>query len=103
MTSPVSRSTSIIPSSPLAECPVLVNPDNGIVAVTGNLRGDMATYSCNAGYELVGEPLRVCDEQGEWSGTAPTCRLGNLTTTLTDVILSIDSSLMPVIFLLTSF
>ena len=50
-----------------------MTPANGTVVVIGNTRGDMATYSCNAGFELVGNSTRVCGDDGEWSGEAPMC------------------------------
>lgn len=35
--------------------------------------GDEATYSCDEGYVLLGAEVRVCGEDGEWGGEAPTC------------------------------
>ena len=32
-----------------------------------------ATYSCNAGYDLIGTNTRTCLESGDWSGSVPTC------------------------------
>ena len=52
-----------------------MNPDNGMVVVVGNSRGDIATYSCNAGFDLVGVSVRVCGDDGEWSDEAPMCNL----------------------------
>ena len=50
-----------------------MNPDNGMVVVVGNSRGDMATYSCNDGFDLVGVSVRVCGDDGVWSDEAPVC------------------------------
>ena len=47
-----------------------MNPGNGTVVV---VRGDMATYSCNDGFDLVGVSVRVCGDDGEWSDEAPMC------------------------------
>ena len=33
----------------------------------------VATYSCNAGYDLIGTNTRTCLESGDWSGSPPTC------------------------------
>ena len=33
----------------------------------------MATYSCDAGYGLVGDLTRVCDSADTWTGTEPSC------------------------------
>ena len=54
-------------------CPALVSPANGIVSVTGNSSGDNATYTCEPDYDLVGVSVRVCGNDGEWSGEAPVC------------------------------
>ena len=37
----------------------------------------MATYSCDAGYGLVGDLTRTCDSADTWSGTEPTCESEN--------------------------
>ena len=37
----------------------------------------MATYSCDAGYVLVGDLTRTCDSADAWSGTEPTCESEN--------------------------
>ena len=61
-----------------AQCPSLSNPSFGSVTVTGLSIGDTATYSCNAGFDLVGVVVRTCElvEAGiaEWSGSAPICQ-----------------------------
>ena len=33
-----------------------------------------ATYSCVPGFELVGNPIRMCGQNGAWLGKPPTCR-----------------------------
>ena len=33
---------------------------NGMVTVTGNSAGDTATYACNSGFELIGNPTMTC-------------------------------------------
>ena len=33
----------------------------------------IAEYECNTGYELVGENVRKCQVNGDWSGTPPQC------------------------------
>ena len=60
-------------SSTLARCPILINPPNGIVGVTGNSPGDTANYICDPDFELVGNSTRVCGDDGQWSGEAPMC------------------------------
>ncbi len=33
-----------------------------------------ATYTCNDGYTLTGDPTRMCQDDGMWSGSPSTCR-----------------------------
>ena len=56
-------------------CGTLTDPANGQVSHTaGTVFGQTATYSCNAGYNLVGDSTRICHATGVWSGSAPTCQ-----------------------------
>ena len=55
-------------------CGTLPNPANGQVNTTGTTFGQTATYSCNTGYNLVGDSTRTCQATGVWSGSAPTCQ-----------------------------
>ena len=57
----------------LVRCPNLPNPSNGRVNQRGNKPGDRASYTCNSGYELQGDSTRICQNNGQWSGDAPTC------------------------------
>ena len=53
------------------DCGSLTDPGNGSVTLTV---GTTATYSCNTGYNLVGDSTRTCQATGKWSGSAPTCQ-----------------------------
>ncbi|MBZ3871168.1 Sushi, von Willebrand factor type A, EGF and pentraxin domain-containing protein 1 [Sciurus carolinensis] len=37
------------------------------------LYGTMVSYTCNPGYELLGNPTLICQEDGTWNGSAPSC------------------------------
>ena len=50
-----------------------MDPDNGQVNESGFEPGSIATYTCNSGYSLSGQPKRECQNDGEWDGDAPTC------------------------------
>ncbi len=55
---------------------VLVAPADGFLDRTTGSVGDVATYSCRAGFYLAGNEgskTRTCQEDGQWSGTALTC------------------------------
>ena len=55
-------------------CGNLIHPANGSVNHTaGTTFGQAATYSCNTGYNLVGDSTRTCQVEENWSGNAPTC------------------------------
>ena len=56
------------------DCGNLTHPANGQVNLTaGTSLGQTVTYSCNTGYNLVGDSTRTCQATGNWSGSAPTC------------------------------
>ena len=56
-------------------CSTLTEPANGQISYTaGATFGQTASYSCNAGYNLVGDSNRICHATGVWSGSAPTCQ-----------------------------
>ncbi|XP_055973137.1 sushi, von Willebrand factor type A, EGF and pentraxin domain-containing protein 1 [Sorex fumeus] len=43
------------------------------IHATNFLYGTMVLYTCHPGYELLGNPLLICQEDGIWNGTAPSC------------------------------
>ena len=55
-------------------CPALYEFLNGSVTVSGDTNNTIAVYSCNEGFELVGESTRVCMSDLTWSGNSPICR-----------------------------
>ena len=46
---------------------------NGKIIITSNIVGSKATIECNDGFLLNGNPERVCQANGRWSGVLPTC------------------------------
>ncbi|XP_070287020.1 sushi, von Willebrand factor type A, EGF and pentraxin domain-containing protein 1 [Myotis yumanensis] len=40
---------------------------------TSFLHGTMVSYTCNPGYELLGNPVLICQEDGTWNSSAPSC------------------------------
>ena len=58
----------------VVDCGSLTDPANGQVDLTsGTTFGQTATYTCNTGYNLVGDSTRTCQTAGVWSESAPTC------------------------------
>ena len=54
-------------------CANISNPLNGAVVFDANTVGSQANYSCSEGYILNGTTTRVCQADGQWSGSEPTC------------------------------
>ena len=65
------------------ECPVLDDPANGMVTWTSLTTGGIVTYVCDPGFELVGDEMRDCQSNSEWSGEAPICRCKFILVSLT--------------------
>ena len=57
----------------VVDCGSLPDPANGMVAMTASTFDSTANYSCIGGYELVGNSQRICQADGQWSGSEPTC------------------------------
>ena len=55
-------------------CDVLSDIPNGRVDLTGTFVGATATYSCVTGYILEGDRQRECQNNGQWTGSEPSCR-----------------------------
>jgi hypothetical protein len=65
--------TGVAPTCVIANCPALPGPNNGTVSAPTLTFGSTATYACLPGYALSGAATRVCQPDGTWDGTAPTC------------------------------
>ena len=69
---------SVLRSIHAAECDNLPDPPFGDVSLSDNSIGDVATYVCDPGFELVGQPTRTCEQlnaqTADWSGEEPVCR-----------------------------
>ena len=48
--------------------------DSGAVVLSGQTVGSSATYTCDEGFVLDGNETRICQSNGMWSLTEPTCR-----------------------------
>ncbi|CAH1263510.1 CSMD3 [Branchiostoma lanceolatum] len=65
--------TSQAPQCTLKTCQPLLAPDHGTVA-GGNNYGNVVTYTCDVGYDLIGNPTQTCQDNQQWTGTPPTCQ-----------------------------
>ncbi len=57
------------------DCGPLGNPADGLVVIlsTTTTFGSIAIYNCTSGYNLTGEATRVCQADGVWNSSDPTC------------------------------
>ena len=55
-------------------CGSLDSPENGLITINNITLGSIATYSCNEGYNIMGNEVRTCQENGSWSGEDPVCQ-----------------------------
>ena len=58
----------------IVKCDDLIAPANGDVNQPGNSVGTVASYTCNDGFQLIGDKTRTCQKDGEWSGADPVCK-----------------------------
>lgn len=45
-----------------------------IAAVNASFYGTVLRYSCNQGYDLIGQPTLFCDSNGSYVGNPGTCK-----------------------------
>lgn len=57
----------------LTECELLPAPENGNLSGNTVTFGSTVVYSCNNGFDLIGQELRTCLNDEMWSGTTPQC------------------------------
>ena len=55
----------------VALCPDPVDIANGLVTFSGNSIGDIATYTCNSGFELIGGATTTCTQVDANSAAFP--------------------------------
>ncbi|XP_078683129.1 uncharacterized protein LOC144917204 isoform X3 [Branchiostoma floridae x Branchiostoma belcheri] len=64
--------SGVQPNCSKKACSELLLPNNGN-RTEGHLYGDIVTFSCNEGYELIGSENRTCQADQTWSGVQPNC------------------------------
>ncbi len=61
-----------------ALCQDPVDIDSGVVTFNGTSVGDMVTYTCNSGFELIGDAITTCTlvdmDSAEFQPAPPSCR-----------------------------
>lgn len=62
------------PTCEIKDCGPLSDPADGLVTVTLTTYDEMANYTCDAGYDLIGVQTRTCWQDGNWSDAEPSCQ-----------------------------
>ena len=62
-----------LPQCDLVTCSQPVQILNGEFEAEGLVYGSNLTYSCDEGYEMIGEAVLTCGSDGLWLGEVPTC------------------------------
>ena len=55
------------------QCGALSDPENGYVEVSSTVYLSIAQYGCFEGYELNGQSIVRCEDDGNWSSDPPIC------------------------------
>ena len=58
----------------VVRCEDLDDPANGSVSLNNTSVGSLAVYMCETNFELFGGNVRICQPNGEWNSTSPTCQ-----------------------------
>lgn len=70
--------SSTVSCAPNPCAPNLVAPANGAVSSTTGTTGSVSTFSCNAGFSLVGSTTATCLPSGAWTSSAVNCMANGL-------------------------
>ncbi len=57
----------------VVNCTTLGAPDNGTISGDSVSFQSEVTYSCDVGFILSGDTSRMCQADGNWTGSAPVC------------------------------
>lgn len=56
------------------DCGPVSGVANGEATMNGSTIGGLAAYTCYEGFELIGDPTRICARPGSWTGVEPKCK-----------------------------
>ena len=58
----------------VVDCGMLSAPENGLLSTENTTFGSLVIYSCIEGYNIMGDEMRMCLENGSWSRHDPVCQ-----------------------------
>lgn len=67
------RHTLLSSFTAVVYCPLIIPPTNGSVVSSGTILGSSVKYQCDAGFKLNGPSIRICQTNGSWTDSEPTC------------------------------
>ena len=70
-----SKSLSFLFSSAI-QCELPRNPQNGRAVYASVSYNSLISYECNYGYMLIGDSVRRCEKDKQWTGAEPHCKGG---------------------------
>lgn len=65
------------PNCTAIDCGALASPRNGQVLNGATRYNSIAEYRCNSGYQIKGPERRMCQLDGTWDGSEPTCEMAD--------------------------
>nr|XP_040565063.1 sushi, von Willebrand factor type A, EGF and pentraxin domain-containing protein 1-like isoform X2 [Lepeophtheirus salmonis] len=69
-----SWSPRMLPQCVPIQCPLPQNPINGRAVYASVSYNSLISYECNYGYMLIGDSVRRCERNKQWTGTEPHCK-----------------------------
>ena len=59
------------------QCELPRNPGNGRAVYASVSYNSLISYECNYGYMLIGDSVRRCEKDKQWTGAEPHCKGGH--------------------------
>ena len=61
----------------LTDCGLIESPADGSVTYSNSATTyqEVATFSCDIGFDLIGDTSRTCMDDGMWGGASPVCQI----------------------------
>ena len=65
-----------VPFLSAIQCELPRNPQNGRAVYASVSYNSLISYECNYGYMLIGDSVRRCEKDKQWTGAEPHCKGG---------------------------